>query len=284
MKAIDISSVILGASMKSISIIGAIVIFSTMAVGNVSADEWWQGSFIKEGSGNCEENDTIRTYSSKKLQGWEYSCNILKQQKIAQLDAVVMNMECNGVDFESNNMKSTELLTKTATGFEIFPSRAKFKSCKSDLSAGKCPINQSKLKSDRRDDGTEQILEFKEGPWDGHATLTGYKYNRAIWTTKALATCSNGSVICRLTFKTRAGKDYQEAYQPLEVDNEPWAVFAELRQNIYLMERDPAYERKAYGGIEVELLNGYQPAADEMIIPENVYKFSECSSADVATK
>lgn len=266
--------------MKKISIIVAIVIASTMATSNGWADEWWQGSFIKEGSGNCEENDSIRIYSSNKLQGWEYSCNILKQEKIEQLDAVVMNMQCSGDDFESDNMKSTELLTKTATGFEIFPSRSKFKSCKSDLSEAKCPINQSKLKSDRRDDGTEQILEFKDGPWNGHATLTGYKYNRAIWTTKALATCSNGSVICRLTFKTRAGKDYQEAYQPLEVDNEPWVVFAELRQNIFMMERDPTYERKAYGGIEVDFLNGYKPAADEMILPENVYKFSGCSAAE----
>ncbi|WP_265975444.1 hypothetical protein [Brucella intermedia] len=42
-------------------------------------------------------------------------------------------------------------------------------------------------------------------------------------------------------------------------------------------ERDATYYRKAYGGIEVNFLNGYKPAADEMILPENVYKFSQNS-------
>lgn len=45
-------------------------------------------------------------------------------------------------------------------------------------------------------------------------------------------------------------------------------------------ERDATYYRKAYGGIEVNFLNGYKPAADEMILPENVYKFSGCSIAE----
>jgi len=47
-----------------------------------------------------------------------------------------------------------------------------------------------------------------------------------------------------------------------------------------MKERDATYYRKAYGGIEVDFLNGYKPADDEMILPENVYKFSGCSAAE----
>jgi len=47
-----------------------------------------------------------------------------------------------------------------------------------------------------------------------------------------------------------------------------------------LKERGATYNRKAYGGIEVNFLNGYEPATDEMILPENVYKFSGCKGAE----
>lgn len=267
------------------------------------AKEWWQDTFIKEGSGTCESNDSIRTFSAKELNGWETFCKITKQQKIKNIDAVILDFECGGNDMEPEVTKPRELIVKEQDGIRIYPALpegGKFQTCSSikaveapksvqinsdkPATQASCPINLSLLRSAARDDGTYQILEFKDGFLDAQATLTGFKNDKPIWSAKSHATCSNGAVICRMTFKTRAGEEYQEAYQPLTVDDRPWVVFAELRQNLFLKEQNPAYERKAYGGIEVDLLNGYLPAADEMILPENVYKFSGCSEPQETTQ
>lgn len=264
------------------------------------AKEWWQDTFIKEGSGTCEGNDSIRTFTAKEMESWETSCKITKQQLIKRIDAVILDYECGGDDMEPEIYKPREMVVKDHDGIRIYPDGTRFQSCNpvkavetpksattvtaKSASQESCPVTLSLLKSDPRNDGTYQTLEFKDGFLDAQATLTGYKNDKPIWTAKSHATCSNGAVICRMTFKTRAGEGYQEAYQPLTVEDQPWVVFAELRQTLFMKEQNPAYERKAYGGIEVELLNGYQPAADEMILPENVYKFSGCSTAEGETE
>lgn len=269
-----------------IAMAGILLVSST----NMSlAKDWWQDSFIKEGSGICEGNDSIRTFSATKMEGWETSCKITKQQKIKDIDAIVLDYECGGNDLDPEITKPRELVVKLQDGIRIFPGGAKFQYCasinpyllpQSTPKSADCPIDRSLMQSDTRDDGTYQVLQFTEGYLQGRATLTGYKNNEAIWTTRPNNMCSNGSVICRLSFRTRAGEEYEEAFQPLMVNSRPWAVFAELRQTLYMKERDATYYRKAYGGIEVDFLNGYKPADDEMILPENVYKFSGCSAAE----
>ncbi len=270
-------------------------IFTAMIVGffyssgNCKAGEWWQDTFIKEGSGICEDNDSIRTFSATKMEGWETSCKITKQQNIKDIDAIILDYECGGNDMNPEITKPRELVVKEPDGIRIFPGGAKFQYCasinryllpQSTPKFDDCPIDRSLMQSDTRDDGTYQVLQFTDGYLQGRATLTGYKNNEAIWTTRPNNMCSNGSVICRLSFRTRAGEEYEEAFQPLMVNSRPWAVFAELRQTLYMKERDATYYRKAYGGIEVDFLNGYKPADDEMILPENVYKFSGCSAAE----
>lgn len=257
--------------------------------GNGKAGEWWQDTFIKEGSGICENNDSIRTFSATTMEGWETSCKITKQHSIKDIDAIVLDYECGGNDLDPETTKPRELVVKLQDGIRIFPGGAKFQYCasinpyllpQSTPKSADCPIDRSLMQSDTRDDGTYQVLQFTEGYLQGRATLTGYKNNEAIWTTRPDNMCSNGSVICRLSFRTRAGEEYEEAFQPLTVNSRPWAVFAQLRQTLYMKERDATYYRKAYGGIEVNFLNGYKPATDEMILPENVYKFSGCSAAE----
>ncbi|GLU28003.1 hypothetical protein Brsp01_32360 [Brucella sp. NBRC 12950] len=269
---------------------GALIFGSTTLA---LAKEWWHDTFIQDGSGTCEDNDSLRTYSASEIYGWETSCKITKTQRINGIEnAVILDLVCGGTDMTPETYKSRELLVKDQDGIRVYPEGIKFQTCSSvkvknaiqqETAQAICPISLSILRSDPRDDGTYQLLEFKNGFLDAQATLTGYKNDEPIWTTKSHATCSNGAVICRMTFKTRAGEDYQEAYQPLTVADQPWVVFAELRQTLFLKERNPAYERKAYGGIEVNFLNGYEPAIDEMILPENVYKFSRCSAAEGAT-
>lgn len=180
-------------------------------------------------------------------------------------------------------------LLKEQDGIRIYPDGKKYQYCASinpyllplyTPKADDCPVDRSLMQSDTRDDGTYQVLQFTDGTLFGRATLTGYKNSEAIWTVRPQNRCSNGAVICGMSFQTRAGEEYYEAFQPLTVNSRPWTVFAELRQTLYMKERDATYYRKAYGGIEVTFLNGYKPAVDEIILPENVYKFSGCSPAE----
>lgn len=260
--------------MKKISFIANIVFSLSLVSHSYASEEWWNGSFIKEGTGNCEDNDSIRVYKKNKLQGWEYSCN-LTTKKFNDLDAVIFDMKCSGNDYDGT-IKTRELLTKTKSGFEIFPGKIKYTSCDVSKIKQECPLSKSLLKSDTRKDDKYQILQFSEDTGIGKATLTGYEFGRALWATDVDANCSNGASICKLTFKLQNGGEHSEAFENLSVNTEPWIVFAALRQNVYNNGISEQSLLKSHIGLSVNFLNRYSPSDNEYIIPENVYKFSEC--------
>lgn len=98
------------------------------------AKEWWQDTFIKEGSGTCEGNDSIRTFSANEFNGWETFCKIKKQQKVKNIDAVILDYECGGNDMDPEVTTPRELIVKEHDGIRIYPTLpegGKFQACSS---------------------------------------------------------------------------------------------------------------------------------------------------------
>ncbi|MFD1982679.1 hypothetical protein ACFSOZ_08320 [Mesorhizobium newzealandense] len=73
------------------------------------AEEWWKDSFATEGSSQCDNNDSIVTFTGKAVEMWEVRCTLDKIQKINRLDVVILDMTCT--DGESTD-KRRELLLK----------------------------------------------------------------------------------------------------------------------------------------------------------------------------
>ncbi|NKW11222.1 hypothetical protein HGG76_26840 [Ochrobactrum tritici] len=112
-------------------IFAAMIVGFIFSSGDGKAGEWWQDTFIKEGSGICENNDSIRTFSATTMEGWETSCKITKQHNIKDIDAIVLDYECGGNDLDPEITKPRELIVKLPDGIRIFPGGAKFQYCAS---------------------------------------------------------------------------------------------------------------------------------------------------------
>ncbi|MEJ5899785.1 hypothetical protein [Ochrobactrum teleogrylli] len=113
------------------------------------ANEWWQNTFIKESSGTCEDNDSIRTFTAKSLKGWEINCKITKQQKIKNIDAVILDYECGGNDMDPEVTTPRELIVKEQDGIRIYPSNpegGKFQAC-SSIKTGEAQSTNSDSKN-----------------------------------------------------------------------------------------------------------------------------------------
>lgn len=116
-------------------LVGTTAMLSTPSVGaNSGATEWWQDTFIQEGSGTCDSNDSIRTYQPKIMNGWELTCRIVKQQKLKDITAVILDFVCDGTDMDPQTLRYRELIVKEQNGIRIYPSNYEgglYQSCSS---------------------------------------------------------------------------------------------------------------------------------------------------------
>jgi len=258
-------------------------------INNGFASEWWQDRFAVEGSETCEDNDSIQTYSPSEANAWEQSCKIVKQQKIKQMNAVILDLDCNDFgesdpdgDGMGRDIGQTQLrqliVREDDDAIRIYPDGRRYERCSAiKKTSDVCPVSHSVFMSESRNDGNYQLLEFPEGVSQGAAKLTGYVNYKPAWVSNGSATCTNGTFTCSLHFPTMRNGDVTEDYRPLVVGKENWLVFAAFRANVYLKERQTTFQvEPAYGGLRVDLLNDYIPGKDELILPDNVYKFSEC--------
>lgn len=250
------------------------------------AKEWWHDQFAQEGSGNCESNDSFKAYNSKTAEAWELTCKISKQQKIKGVDAVILDLHCPATDMDPTEMNYRELIIKEQDAIRIYPDGKRYQRCSVlQKPADTCPVTQSIFISESRDNGKYQLLEFPEGAWFGPATITGYVNHKPAWVSKGVASCTNGTVTCSLTLPTMRNGEITQQYRPLVVNNENWVVFAALNASVYLAERQTTYQvDPPYGGLKVELFVDFTPEKDELILPDNVYKFSECKPAPESTQ
>lgn len=263
--------------MRAIKLAAFVLILSgTSAVAN----EWWHDSFVWEGGTSCEGNDTRRTFTTTEMNGWENFCKISKQQKIKGIDAVIIDMTCGGNDMDPEQTKTRELLVRTDNKITIFPEGKVYQRCSSLKPAeNECPFEDRLYQSDVQSPGVYQSLQFKGGIYDGEALLTGYKNDTVVWTAAVHSTCSNGTPICSLSVKTMNSGEVSERYRPLQMDNKQhWIVLPALREQIYITERYSTMHGKAYGGMVAEFKDDFKPGEDELILPQNVYKFSGCNA------
>lgn len=68
-----------------------------------------------------EGDDSIRTYETKIMNGWELTCRIVKQQKLKDITAVILDYVCDGTDMDPQTLKFRELIIKEQDGIRIYP-------------------------------------------------------------------------------------------------------------------------------------------------------------------
>jgi hypothetical protein len=78
---------------------GALAVAVLGLIGPARSAEWWHDSFIWEDSVHaCGDNDSIATYSDKTVEMWEASCKISKKTPIRGLDAIILDLDCEGIE------------------------------------------------------------------------------------------------------------------------------------------------------------------------------------------
>lgn len=134
----------------------------------------------------------------------------------------------------------------------------------------KCPIDQQVYSAL---DGEYQKFEFLTGIVGGAVQFSEYRKGKLAWIVAGEFGCSNGVVICGIDLPVKAGEAISVGYEEFRTpDGEQYIVFSQLREK--------AYRREFYGvggeGLKVELKNGFKPSADDVLIPVNVYRYSNC--------
>ncbi|RWE07650.1 MAG: hypothetical protein EOS23_26360 [Mesorhizobium sp.] len=134
----------------------------------------------------------------------------------------------------------------------------------------KCPINQQVYSAL---DGEYQKFQFLTGTAGGTVQFSEYRNGKLAWTAAGEFGCSNGVVICGIDLTVKAGEAISVGYEEFRtLDGEQYIVFSHLRET--------AFRRELNGvggeGLKVELKNGFKPTADDVLIPVNVYRYSNC--------
>jgi len=88
--------------------------------------------FLRHRSSQCDNNDSIVTFTDKAVEMWEVRCTLDKVQKINRLDAVILDMTCT--DGEDGSYKRRELLLKLDNKVLRYPQHEILQRC-SELKA-----------------------------------------------------------------------------------------------------------------------------------------------------
>lgn len=256
----------------------------------VSRSEWWQDTFIWEESGReCSGNDTISTYSTNEAEFWESSCSIRKITPLKEIDAVILDMKCKGLPGEGTWFRQQILMKSEDNRIASFPPLQKLKRCSSqkdtpDTSAqSECDVNSRLYRSQlykAPDPNSYQELQFTGGAATGAVDLTEYRQGQAVWVAHGRFTCSNGASICRVNFPLTLGEQVELPYEMVgDAGSSPeMVVIPALRQEVYQTGQYATLHDKAYGGLAVDFLNGFEINEDELTLPANVYTYAGCKN------
>lgn len=246
------------------------------------AAEWWHGSYMWDiASGECGANDSSITYWDKTVKGWEHSCTIDKITNLVGLKGVILNLSCTG-EGEDLGKSRTLLLDMPNGKIASYPDYRLLRRCDAPLdTAALCPSERRVYRAEEdqhRPDEGYQELQFSNGVSAGEATITKYLNDKIAWSAKGLFACSNGAVICSVEFKGTVGDPIS---LPFEVTSdgeydESTVVIPAFRQSLYYNSNNVQNLGKAYSGLAVTLAEGFIPKAEEVLLPQNVYKFSRC--------
>jgi hypothetical protein len=259
---------------------------------SASSEEWWHGDYVwAESRHPCQDNDSVARYGEKTVEYWESGCEIEKVTKLIGLQGVILNLKCTESDEEYS---ARELLLKTEDTIASFPPLKVLRSCNAPIpepitppkrepvqTGGDCQENLRVYRSPRNEERQAvsfQELQFTTGIADGTVELTEYINGKPAWRAHGTHTCSNGAVICRLTFPQMLGDPVSLPYEAItNADGSAGAmVIPSFQQEVYLSNRHAVAEGKGYGGFVADLLNGFVPAEDKMLTPHNAYWFAGC--------
>ena len=246
----------------------------------ISAKEWWNGEFVYEGSSDCD-NDSYNKYGNREVKRWEGLCNITKKENITGIDAVRLEMMCAYEDAEP--VKETELLVRLDdNSIARHPNFRVMNRCEALKPVERCDHNDRIYRSAQRNvqhPERYQELQFNDGFTEGKATITEYRDGKAIWRSTGEHVCSNGAVICRLSFPVMSGESTATPYEALTDKNGEYKtiVAPAFAENVFLAEKYGTLKEKSYDGLVAEFLEGFAPTDDDILLPQNVYEFAGCT-------
>lgn len=222
----------------------------------------------------------------------ESNCTLSNPVSIPGFDATVFEVSCKGdwggrdyrmmlaeyEDFDGN--RGVAMLD--ANGVESLVRCPDDLMPEPDQSASQCDFNSRLYRAkpgnpDLADHYHE--LQFVDGFTSGTATITEYREGKAVWRATGEHACSNGAVICRLLFPMTSGEVTEAPFEVLPGEDGDYTtiVAPSFSQNVYLSERNATMNGKSYGGLKADLLKGFTPAEDDLLLPRNVYKFAGCA-------
>lgn len=260
----------------------------------LDAAEWWQDTFVSaETNAPCGDNDSIAAYGADEVKFWEHGCSIEKQTRLTGIEGIILNLSCQA---EGEDLgKSRTVLMNVGDGrIASFPPLQLLKRCNatptapiqtsagSAIDVAQCPSNsrlyRAPLFSDKRSNSYQE-LQFVSGDASGPIELREVRGGETTWTAQGEYGCSNGASICRLGFPLMSS---EPVFQPYETVGSPSSdapdliVVPALKQQVLHAEGNSKSSGKAYGGLKANLLNGFFPKEGELILPENVFRFSAC--------
>ncbi|MEZ5781189.1 MAG: hypothetical protein R3D70_06020 [Rhizobiaceae bacterium] len=272
----------------------AVLLIAISVVAPASAEEWWHGDYVWAGSIlPCENNDSVARYREKTVEFWESSCDIQKVTNLIGLEGVILNLKCTEATEE---FQRRTLLMRDHEGITSFPPAKRLQSCDAPMpqpvasaqpepvKAAKCDFNSQVFRSpimNNPDPNSYQELRFVSGLTDGVVEITETRAGKAVWRARGKHVCSNGAVICQVEFPRKVNDPLSLPYEALPSADGSMAesiVIPSFRQTVYLSERGAVFEDVGYGGLVSDLLEGFVPQDDEILMPHNVYTYASCAN------
>lgn len=242
-----------------------------------ASSEWWQGTFVASGSATCENDSTV-TYSERTVEPHEGSCTISAATRVRDLDAVILDLTCTYEGEEGFDERHL-LMKRGDRQITRYPDLMTLDRCPLPevAAADQCGWNDQ-LWSATTYDGARQELRFVDGATSGHVTITEYRNEQPAWVATGEYGCSNGAVVCTLDFRGMFSKEpFSPPFEIVRVPPHELIVAPTFSQMVYLAERDAPLSGFKYSGLKVDWTGRFLPEEDELVTPENVYRYSSCA-------
>lgn len=268
-------------------LLAAAVMFG-LGTGNVTAAEWWEDKFVYDAADDCDNEDSVATYSGNTVEGWEYSCTITKKTPLTGLSAIIFDLSCEGLEGEEPWTERRVLFRGEGNSVGQFPPFEKLRRCSVPVGPPEwpdtgCGEGSSLFKAIfAREDKLPayQELQLPLQRSAGDAFLTEYRNGRRIWASRGEYMCTNGASICSVSFPVMGGSEpIRLPLELVEGKRGPMVVIPAFAQILYYDEKSSVDAGKPYGGLVADLYGGYAPGKDELVQPQNIYTFSGCIRA-----
>ena len=204
------------------------------------------------------------------------------------MDAVILDMSCTGSAQAGAFQRRQLLIRMDDNKVGRLPHFQTLRRCGANGETPAQPkpdcepdarLYRSELSGDNSADSYQEMRFTGES--EGTVELTEYRKGKAVWTAQGTHACSNGAVICSISFPLTTETTVDLAYDAVvDANNMPtWIVVPSLRQSVYMEEMRTSAsdeERPTYSGLVVDFLNGFVTKEGEGIEPYNVYRYAGC--------